>query len=116
MRTLVLVSAAMTLAFAAVPAQTPPPPTQAQIEAGKKVYAAQKCQTCHGIEGVGSKLSPLDGVGSKHTAAAIRAWITDPVPLTAKLTTKPKVAMKPYKLPPAELDALVAYMQSLTKK
>ena len=116
MRTLVLVSAAMAFAFATVPAQTPPPPTPAQIEAGKKVYTAQKCQTCHSVEGVGSKMSPLDGVGSKLTAAEIRAWITDPAPLIAKLKTKPKVAMKPYKLPPAELDALVAYLQSLTKK
>jgi mono/diheme cytochrome c family protein len=91
--------------------------TQAdKIEAGKKVYAAQKCATCHSIAGVGSKMSPLDGVGTKLTAAEIKAWVTDPDPLTAKLATKPKVKMKKYTLPEAELDALIAYMSSLKKK
>jgi len=113
MRTLVLLPAAIAFSMTAVLAQTPTP---AQIEAGKKVYAAQKCQTCHSIEGVGSKLSPLDGVGSKLTAADIRLWLTDPAVMTAKLKTKPKVPMKKYSLPDADLDALVAYMQSLTKK
>ena len=86
-----------------------------KIEAGKKVYAAQKCSTCHSIAGVGSKMAPLDGVGSKHTVAEIKAWITDPDPLTAKLATKPKIKMKKYTLPDAELDGLVAYISSLKK-
>lgn len=90
--------------------------TQAdKIEAGKKAYAAQKCATCHSIAGVGSKMAPLDGVGSKLTAAEIKTWITDPATPTAKLATKPKIAMKKYTLPDAELDALVAYMSSLKK-
>jgi mono/diheme cytochrome c family protein len=90
--------------------------TQAEkIDAGKKVFTAQKCSTCHSVAGVGSKVSPLDGVGSKLTAQEIRAWITDPDPLTAKLKTKPKVKMKKYVLKDPDLDALVAYLQSLTK-
>ena len=91
--------------------------TQAdKIEAGKKVYATQKCATCHSIAGTGSKMSSaLDGVGSKLTAAEIKAWITDPDPLTAKLATKPKVKMKKYTLPDADLEALVTYMASLKK-
>jgi mono/diheme cytochrome c family protein len=86
-----------------------------KIEAGKKVFAAQKCATCHSIAGVGSKMAPLDGVGSKHNAAEIKAWITDPDPLTEKLPAKPKIKMKKYTLPDADLDALVAYMLSLKK-
>ena len=86
-----------------------------KIEAGKKVYAAQKCSTCHSIAGVGSKMAPLDGVGSKLTAAEIKAWITNPDPLTEKLATKPKIKMKKYTLPDAELEALVAYVASLKK-
>jgi mono/diheme cytochrome c family protein len=86
-----------------------------KIEAGKKVYAAQKCATCHSVAGVGSKMAPLDGVGSKHTAAEIKAWITDPDPLTDKLPTKPKIKMKKYTLPEADLEALVAYVSSLKK-
>jgi hypothetical protein len=34
--------------------------------------------------------------GSKLTAAEIKAWITNPDPLTEKLATKPKIKMKKY--------------------
>lgn len=92
-------------------------PEQAdKIEAGKKVYGTQKCSQCHAIGGVGGKMSTtLDDVGSRLTAAEIKAWIVDPDPLTAKLKTKPKVKMKKYVLPEAELEALLAYMASLKK-
>jgi len=113
MKRLVTVTIAAVFAAVALPAVVS---TQAdKIEAGKKVYAAQKCATCHSVAGVGSKMAPLDGVGSKLSAAEIKAWITDPDPLTAKLATKPKVKMKKYTLPEADLDALVAYVSSLKK-
>jgi mono/diheme cytochrome c family protein len=113
MKRVVTVTIAAVFAALALPAVVS---TQAdKIEAGKKVYAAQKCSTCHSIAGVGSKMAPLDGVGSKLTAAEIKAWIIDPDPLTAKLATKPKIKMKKYTLPDAELDALVAYVSSLKK-
>lgn len=115
MKRFLTVTIGAVLAAVALPAVVS---TQAdKIEAGKKIYAAQKCQTCHSIAGTGSKMSSaLDGVGSKLTAAEIKAWIVDPDPLTAKLATKPKVKMKKYTLPDADLDALVAYMSSLKKK
>jgi len=113
MKRIVTVTTAAVFAAIALPAVVS---TQAdKIEAGKKVYAAQKCATCHSVAGVGSKMAPLDGVGSKLTAAEIKAWITDPDPLTEKLATKPKIKMKKYTLPDAELDALVAYVASLKK-
>ena len=113
MKRFVTVTIAAVFAAVALPAVVS---TQGdKIEAGKKVYAAQKCSTCHSIAGVGSKMAPLDGVGSKHTVAEIKAWITDPDPLTAKLATKPKIKMKKYTLPDADLDALVAYVTSLKK-
>ena len=113
MKRIVTVTIAAVFAAIALPAVVS---TQAdKIEAGKKVYAAQKCATCHSIAGVGSKMAPLDGVGSKLTAAEIKAWITDPDPLTEKLATKPKIKMKKYTLPDADLDALVAYVTSLKK-
>jgi len=87
----------------------------AKIEAGKKVYDAQKCSMCHMIAGKGSKMSVLDGVGTKLKADEIKMWITEPATMEAKLTTKPKIKMKAYKLAPADLDALVAYMGSLKK-
>jgi len=82
---------------------------------GKEVYAAQKCSTCHSIAGQGKKQNPLDGVGSKLSAADIKEWIVNPKEMTAKTksTKKPVMPAKYSKLPPADIDALVAYMQSL---
>ena len=86
----------------------------ALIEKGKAVYAAQKCSMCHIIEGKG-KTNPLDGVGKKLTADEIRAWIVTPQEMEKKTksTKKPKMQNKYSKLPAADIDALVAYMQSL---
>jgi len=86
------------------------------VDRGKAVFAEQKCSMCHAIEGKGNKMNPLDGVGDKLAAADIRKWITSPKEMEAKLPTKPKMSMKAYTdLKPADLDALVAYVQSLKK-
>jgi mono/diheme cytochrome c family protein len=87
----------------------------AMVKKGKDVYAAQKCATCHSIAGQGKKVSPLDGVGSKLTAEEIRNWIVNPKEMTTKTnsTKKPPMPNKYSKLPAEEIDALVAYMQSL---
>ena len=70
---------------------------------------------CHSIAGKGGKQSPLDGVGKKLSADDIRAWIIDPTEMTKKTssTKKPPMPNKWSKLPAADVDALVAYMQSL---
>jgi len=83
--------------------------------AGKALYEKHKCMSCHQIDGKGSKISPLNGVGSKLSAAEIKQWLTDPDAMTAKLPKKPAVKMKKVDLPPADLDALVEYMLSLKK-
>ena len=82
---------------------------------GADVYAAQKCSVCHNIQGKGAKNNPLDGVGKKLSAADIREWIVNPVEMTKKSnsTGKPPMPNRFSKLPPADIDALVAYMQSL---
>jgi mono/diheme cytochrome c family protein len=86
---------------------------KAQIEHGIKVYAAQKCNVCHSIEGKGKKTGPLDGVGSKLSEDEIRQWLVN---APEKTNSKKKPVMKNYaKLPKEEIDALVAYMQSLKK-
>ena len=87
----------------------------AAVKKGEQVYAAQKCQTCHSIAGKGKKTSPLDGVGSKLSADEIKQWILDPKGMAAKAksTKKPPMAAKYNGLPAADVDALVAYMQSL---
>jgi mono/diheme cytochrome c family protein len=109
---------AVALAAIRVTAESPAaaaPQEAAAIKAGQKVYVDQKCSTCHSVAGVGSKMAPLDGVGSKLTPADIRLWMTDPDAMAAKLPVKPKIKMKKYALPAADLDALVAYLSSLKK-
>lgn len=83
------------------------------IEKGKAVYTANKCQQCHAIEGKGNKKYPLDGVGAKLSGDDITKWIVDPKAMEAKLAEKPKIHMKPYKLADDDLKSLVAYLQSL---
>ena len=121
MRKLVFVAfAAVALTAGTLVAQTPaqtPAPTAAQlaaaIKAGQKVYTDQKCSMCHSVAGVGTKMAPLDGVGTKLTAAEIKSWITDPDAMAAKLPVKPKIKMKKYTLKDEDLNALVSYLASL---
>jgi len=82
---------------------------------GEQVYAAQKCMTCHAIGGKGNKNNPLDGVGAKISAAEIKEWIMNPTEMTAKIksTKKPPMPNRYSKLPPADVDSLVAYLASL---
>ncbi len=87
----------------------------AKVAAGEKVYAAQKCAMCHAIAGKGMKAYPLDGVGDKLPADDIRAWVVTPDDMAAKQATKAKMKMKAFKLDAADLDALVAYVESLKK-
>lgn len=82
---------------------------------GEKVYADNKCALCHSIGDKGNKKGPLDGVGSKYSAADLKAWIVDAKGMTAKTKATRKPDMKNYALPDADVDALVAYMQSLKK-
>jgi mono/diheme cytochrome c family protein len=87
----------------------------AKIKHGQEVYTAQKCSVCHAIAGKGNKQNSLDGVGKKLSADEIRQWITHPTEMTAKTksTKKPPMPNKYGSLPAADLDALVAYLESL---
>jgi mono/diheme cytochrome c family protein len=81
---------------------------------GKQVYADQKCSVCHSVAGVGNKKGALDKVGSKLSAADIHAWIVNAPDMAAKAKADRKPPMKAYdKLAKADVDALVAYLQSL---
>jgi len=84
--------------------------------AGAKVFADQKCALCHSVAGKGNAKGPLDDVGSKLSAADIRAWIDDAPGMTAKTGATRKPAMKAYSLPKGDVDALVAYLTTLKKK
>jgi len=87
---------------------------QAAVEQGKKVYADQKCSVCHSVAGTGNKKGPLDKVGTKLSADDTRAWIVDAPAMAAKAKADRKPPMKAYStLAKADVDALVAYLQSL---
>ena len=89
----------------------------ARIDKGKQVYAAQKCQVCHSVAGVGNKKGALDDVGVKLKEDDIRQWITTAPDMAAKAKADRKPPMKAYpNLPKEDLDALVAYLTSLKKK
>ena len=88
-------------------------PTAAQ---GEKVFAAQKCSICHAVAGKGNKNGALDGVGTKLSADDIRAWIVTPAEMSKKHNTTRKPPMKSFaSLSQADVDALVAYLQTLKK-
>jgi mono/diheme cytochrome c family protein len=89
---------------------------QAAIERGRKVYADQKCAVCHAVEGKGNQKGPLDGVGSKLSAGDIRNWMVSAPEMAEKTKADRKPVMKSYTaLAKDDLDALVAYLQSLKK-
>jgi mono/diheme cytochrome c family protein len=83
---------------------------------GEQVYAAQKCATCHSLDGKGMAKGPLDGVGSKLSADEIRAWIVNPAEMTKKTNATRKPVMRAYpNLPKEDLDALVAFLVAKKK-
>ena len=106
---------ALTLAAGLILASTASAQDAALIKKGETVYNAQKCSVCHQVAGKGNKMNPLDGVGKKLSAADIKEWITHPAEMTAKSksTKKPPMPAKYSALAAADLDALVAYLQSL---
>ena len=91
-------------------------------ETGKQLYEKHKCADCHTINNRGGRLTkqfPMDDIGKK-PAAELRMWLTSPLEMEAKSekskTTKLKLSSKKYKFTDPELDALVAYLQTLVKK
>jgi len=106
----------LTIAIAAVAliATSRPAAAQGDPKKGEQLYTAQKCQICHSIAGKGGKLA-LDGVGKKISAEETRQWIVNPKEMTTKTKSdkKPPMPDRYSKLPAADIDALVAYMQSL---
>jgi len=79
----------------------------AAADKGAAVYTAQKCATCHALDGIGSKLK----------ADEIRAWIVTPAEMTKKANATRKPPMKAYaSLPKEDLDALVAFLAAKKKK
>ena len=83
---------------------------------GEQVFAANKCTMCHSVAGKGNAKGPLEGVGTKYSADELRDWLLKPAEMAAKHKATRKPMKQPYtKLPKEDVDALVAYLQSLKK-
>ncbi len=105
-----MVTVALCLGLAATAAAQ-----DAKVAKGQQLFADQKCTLCHAVAGKGNAKGPLDGVANKLSADEIRSWITDAKGMTAKTKATRKPEMKAYTLPKDDVDALVAYLQTLKK-
>ena len=107
----IAVALSVGLGVTALRAEEPAKPDAAKVSKGQQVYAAQHCSMCHSIAGKGNPKTPLDDVGSRMTAEDLKKYIVDPK------SVKTDSKMKAYSTLPAEdLDALVIYLGTLTKK
>lgn len=100
--------------------QSPPSlPADTLVERGRRVFMEASCVECHRIEGTlaTSDIGPdLTHIGSRRTLGAgmiennrgnLYGWIANPQRI------KPGNRMPPTVMPPEELHALVAYLESL---
>jgi mono/diheme cytochrome c family protein len=103
-----LIATAVTLGFA-----LPAAAQNAKADQGAAVFAAQKCTMCHSVNGKGNPKGALDHISAKNKAEHIRQWLQDPEGMRAKTNATRTPAMKPIKLNPDQIDALVAYLTSI---
>ena len=89
----------------------------AAVDRGAKLFAESKCSMCHSVAGKGNAKGILDDVGNKLSADDLRQWLVDPEAMRAKAHAERKPPMKSYgSMPKADVDALVAYLQTLKAK
>ena len=75
---------------------------------GKTIFEAQSCNACHGDGGVGTAAAPaLVGIAANISPSQLTELFKHP---TAKMTAG---GMPPIDLPPDDLSALIAYVESL---
>jgi cytochrome c oxidase subunit II len=94
-------------------------PSDSLSRRGQEVFLASSCVMCHAVAGTpaGSRIGPdLTHLGSRRTIAAgtlpntrgnLAGWILDPQSI------KPGAKMPPNNLAPADLRALLAYLETL---
>jgi mono/diheme cytochrome c family protein len=89
----------------------------AAVDHGLKVFASSKCSMCHAVAGKGNAKGILDNIGAKLSADEIRQWLVDPEAMRVKTKSERKPPMKSYaSMPKADIDGLVAYLQTLKVK
>jgi cytochrome c oxidase subunit 2 len=106
-------------AWAALQRAEAPAPADAQRRRGQQVFLGSTCMMCHAIQGTPAQATTapdLTHVGGRSTLASgvlnndrasLKRWIADPQKI------KPGTHMPASTLPEADLDALVAYLESL---
>ena len=102
----------LVVAAACVAAPQPSAAQSAKAQQGAALFASQKCTMCHSIAGKGNPKGSLDKIAAKDKAAHITQWLADPEGMRAKTNATRTPAMKPIKLTPDQIDALVAYITS----
>ena len=88
---------------------------ETKVAKGQQLFSDKKCTLCHSIGDKGNKKGPLDGVAARLSSAEIRQWITNPKEMAAKAKATRKPEMKQYDLSKDDVDALVAYFETLKK-
>jgi cytochrome c2 len=79
---------------------------------GERVFANQKCATCHPMNGKGNKIGPdLGAVGLRRDAASLAKFLVKPTPLDPN--KPPIVKMPPVVVKGQDLDDLIAYLLTL---
>lgn len=125
-RWLALVTGVMVVALAALfawlrnlPGEAAPAPPAApavvdsvQLAAGRAAFERLNCAMCHSIGGRGNRSYPLDGIGSRRDAAALRDWALAEGSARGQLpagiaSIKARAAADP------DVPALIEYLASL---
>jgi mono/diheme cytochrome c family protein len=83
-----------------------------RVTAGRRAFEDLGCTTCHAIGGVGNRTRPLDGIGGRRDAAAIRAWALGTGEAQSRLPPS-VMRVKARAADAAELPALVDYLATL---
>jgi mono/diheme cytochrome c family protein len=84
------------------------------VARGRQVFEEQNCMRCHSVGGEGSPRSPLDHAAAELDAAQLLAFTVGGESVADALGRRTLAAKQPYQeLPAEDLDALVAYLQSL---
>jgi ubiquinol-cytochrome c reductase cytochrome b subunit len=78
---------------------------------GALVYQANRCATCHMVNGVGMQLGPpLNGLSKRRSRSWVEEHFADPQKLS------PGSFMPPYKLSPRDLNNLTTYLFALPER
>ncbi len=83
------------------------------VAKGQELAVKNHCSMCHQIDGKGNKIGkPLDGVTARLDTAKIKQILADPL----KEFPNEKVKMPKVAWQPGDIDAVVAYLQTLKAK